>query len=115
MQLVYDYLIFSLSLVLCAFLTAVFCMHVFNYDWNWNVAMMFGAVVSATDPVAVVALLKELGQCSDQSQKATRPDLTHDLFHFTPGRFTATVTNFISICMYKYFGRMHDLLTVAAE
>ena len=29
--------------------------------WNWNYAFMFGALISATDPVAVVALLKELG------------------------------------------------------
>ena len=28
--------------------------------WNWTFALMFGALVSATDPVAVVALLKEL-------------------------------------------------------
>lgn len=30
-------------------------------DWDWSLALMFGAIVSATDPVAVVALLKELG------------------------------------------------------
>lgn len=29
--------------------------------WGWTLALLFGAVVSATDPVAVVALLKELG------------------------------------------------------
>ncbi len=29
--------------------------------WNWTFALMFGALISATDPVAVVALLKELG------------------------------------------------------
>ena len=29
--------------------------------WNWAYALMFGSVVSATDPVAVVALLKDLG------------------------------------------------------
>lgn len=29
--------------------------------WNWPLALMFGAIVSATDPVAVVALLKDLG------------------------------------------------------
>ena len=29
--------------------------------WGWPIALMFGAVVSATDPVAVVSLLKNLG------------------------------------------------------
>ncbi|HAW52099.1 MAG TPA: hypothetical protein DCX54_07210, partial [Flavobacteriales bacterium] len=29
--------------------------------WTWPIALMFGSVISATDPVAVVALLKELG------------------------------------------------------
>ncbi len=29
--------------------------------WEWPIALMFGSVISATDPVAVVALLKELG------------------------------------------------------
>ena len=30
-------------------------------NWNWYVSLMFGSVICATDPVAVVALLKELG------------------------------------------------------
>lgn len=30
-------------------------------SWDWQIALMFGAVISATDPVAVVAILKELG------------------------------------------------------
>ncbi len=30
-------------------------------NWTWPLALMFGAIVSATDPVAVVALLKDLG------------------------------------------------------
>ncbi|MBN4051368.1 cation:proton antiporter [bacterium AH-315-M05] len=29
--------------------------------WGWPIALMFGAVISATDPVAVVSLLKDLG------------------------------------------------------
>jgi len=31
------------------------------FSWGWTVALMFGSVISATDPVAVVALLKGLG------------------------------------------------------
>jgi NhaP-type Na+/H+ or K+/H+ antiporter/CRP-like cAMP-binding protein len=30
-------------------------------DWNWKIALLFGVVISATDPVAVVSLLKGLG------------------------------------------------------
>ncbi|MBE9466742.1 MAG: cation:proton antiporter [Bacteroidetes bacterium] len=30
-------------------------------QWTWSIALMFGAVISATDPVAVVSLLKDLG------------------------------------------------------
>lgn len=30
-------------------------------NWSWNLAMIFGAILSATDPVAVVALLKSAG------------------------------------------------------
>ena len=30
-------------------------------NWDWYVSLMFGSVICATDPVAVVSLLKELG------------------------------------------------------
>ena len=44
-------------------LTGVFAFYVFReqYEWTWTLAMAFGAIQSATDPVAVVSLLKELG------------------------------------------------------
>ena len=44
-------------------LTGVFAFYVFReqYNWSWTLAMAFGAIQSATDPVAVVSLLKELG------------------------------------------------------
>jgi len=35
--------------------------YVLPYDWGFNLSMTFGAIVSATDPVAVSALLNELG------------------------------------------------------
>ena len=31
-----------------------------EYEWTWTSAIAFGAMISATDPVAVVALLKEM-------------------------------------------------------
>lgn len=31
------------------------------YNWSWNLAMVFGSILSATDPVAVVSLLKTVG------------------------------------------------------
>jgi len=50
------------ALVLTAALVIVTDMMGIGFSgWNWEYALMFGAVVSATDPVAVVALLKELG------------------------------------------------------
>lgn len=30
-------------------------------EWDWKLALLFGALISASDPVAVVAILKELG------------------------------------------------------
>ena len=42
-------------------LAGVMAKLVFTYEWNWFVALMFGSIISATDPVAVVALLNELG------------------------------------------------------
>ena len=38
--------------------TAVVVYYIFQYNWSWNTSMMVGAILSATDPVAVVALLK---------------------------------------------------------
>lgn len=54
------------GLVLALFLTGAMVMGINNAgigltNWNWQLALMFGALISATDPVAVVALLKELG------------------------------------------------------
>lgn len=43
-----------------ASLTAVLVKFTFPYDWSWVECLLFGAVFSATDPVAVVAVLKEV-------------------------------------------------------
>ena len=53
------------GLIICMLLTSVLLMalslFVPGYEqWTWTAALMFGALISATDPVAVVALLHEL-------------------------------------------------------
>ncbi len=48
------------GLLISTGLTACLVMYVFPWDWGWPVALLFGALISATDPVAVVALLKEM-------------------------------------------------------
>jgi len=47
------------GLVVCTSLTGLTYMAF--YGWSWEAAMLLGGILSATDPVAVVALLREMG------------------------------------------------------
>jgi sodium/hydrogen exchanger 10/11 len=49
-------------MAICSALAGVMAKFVFTYEWSWFVALMFGSIISATDPVAVVSLLNELGR-----------------------------------------------------
>ncbi len=54
------------GIIVAIFLTAFIIIGIKEFgfglpDWTWQVALLFGVVISATDPVAVVALLKDLG------------------------------------------------------
>ena len=51
------------AMLACIFLTAALMMWLTQDDWKWGwiPALTFGALISATDPVAVVAILKEAG------------------------------------------------------
>ena len=48
------------GLILASLLTAVLVKWAFPWEWSWALCLLFGALISATDPVAVVALLKEV-------------------------------------------------------
>lgn len=41
---------------------AVLVVKVFAYNWDWYVGMMFGAIVSTTDPFLSSTLLRSLGE-----------------------------------------------------
>lgn len=42
-------------------MTALVAFYIFPYGWSFNLAMTVGSILSATDPVAVSALLEEVG------------------------------------------------------
>ena len=49
------------GVMLGTFLTAAFAKFCLPYDWSWEYALTFGSILAATDPVAVVSLLKSVG------------------------------------------------------
>jgi NhaP-type Na+/H+ or K+/H+ antiporter len=54
--------IFAFPMVLAGTtLTALVAYYIFPYNWSFNLAMTFGSILSATDPVSVAALLEEVG------------------------------------------------------
>jgi len=61
-------------------LSAVSIMVIMQYNdvFNWKEALMFGAILSATDPVAVVSLLKELGASKTLSTLIEGESLLND-------------------------------------
>jgi NhaP-type Na+/H+ or K+/H+ antiporter len=48
------------GLIISTLATAALVKIFFPWHWEWELALLFGALISATDPVAVVALLKEV-------------------------------------------------------
>ncbi len=48
------------GLIICSLISAAVSKAIVPFEWSWPIALMFGALISATDPVAVVALLKEV-------------------------------------------------------
>jgi NhaP-type Na+/H+ or K+/H+ antiporter len=54
--------IFAFPMVLAGTgLTALIGMYILPWGWSFDFSMMFGAILSATDPVAVAALLEQVG------------------------------------------------------
>ncbi|MCO5555571.1 hypothetical protein L7F22_009116 [Adiantum nelumboides] len=49
------------GVVISTFCTGTLIHYIFPYHWSWSISFLLGGLLSATDPVAVVALLKELG------------------------------------------------------
>ncbi|XP_055340491.1 uncharacterized protein LOC129589675 [Paramacrobiotus metropolitanus] len=66
------------GLAVATCLTAVVAKFTLGTDWTWLSCCMFGALISATDPVAVVALLKNVGTTPELSVVLEGESLLND-------------------------------------
>jgi len=66
------------GVLLSSFLTALLFKYGVLHDWSWEMAMMMGTILSATDPVAVVGLLKEMGASSKLTMIIAGESLMND-------------------------------------
>ena len=79
-------------------------MFLLPYAWNWNLAMAFGSILAATDPVAVVALLKSVGASKKLTMQITGESLMND----------GTAIVLFTLFMDFYNGRARDAGGIAA-
>lgn len=54
-----------------AVMQALVCQHLLDYNWSWLFCLMVGSVLSATDPVSVVSMLKSVSGGSTSTVKLT--------------------------------------------
>eukprot|EP00927_Polykrikos_kofoidii_P071526 TRINITY_DN67788_c0_g1_i1.p1 TRINITY_DN67788_c0_g1~~TRINITY_DN67788_c0_g1_i1.p1 ORF type:complete len:1026 (+),score=207.36 TRINITY_DN67788_c0_g1_i1:67-3144(+) len=61
-------------------ITAVVAHYVLPYGWSWSTCLTFASIVSATDPVAVVGLLKQMGASRVLTMQIAGESLLNDGF-----------------------------------
>ena len=57
---------------------ALFAVYVFDYSWGWAEGLMLGAILAATDAVAVVALMRDLGSSASLATLIEAESLLND-------------------------------------
>ena len=55
-------------------MTAVLTYFILPYPWSWLEAMLYGAIVAATDPVSAVAVLREVSALPKFPNAAILPE-----------------------------------------
>lgn len=85
------------GLAVATALTGVMAKMVFvDYHWTWFEALLFGSIVSATDPVAVVALLHDLGKSNDFLISKSRLSVLYSGNDYWHRHFSFTVSDCLS-------------------
>ena len=57
---------------------AICGIYIFPYQWSWVVGLLFGSILSATDPVAVVAILEDSGASESLASLIDAESLLND-------------------------------------
>eukprot|EP00038_Savillea_parva_P029979 m.74671 g.74671 ORF g.74671 m.74671 type:complete len:788 (+) comp8935_c0_seq1:338-2701(+) len=60
-ELVQTLILATFGVMICTGLTGVVMKYVLQPDWSWAESLLLGAIISNTNPVSVVALMKECG------------------------------------------------------
>lgn len=90
-------------------LTALAVKYLFPYDWSFSYCMTLGSILSATDPVAVVSLLKAVGASTKLTMQITGESLLNDgtaMVVFTIFFDVSRGKPYSAMAVVEYFARM---------
>ena len=82
-------------------LTGTMARYVLPYNWDWPIALNLGAMLSATDPVAVMAICKSLGVSERLTMLVAGESLLND--GGLPGSFLFSGSVLLEICILCFF------------
>lgn len=77
-QIISGILLAGPGVFICTIVIALCAVYIFPYKWSWIYGLMFGSILSATDPIAVVALLHESGASSSLAALIDLESLLND-------------------------------------
>ena len=64
--------------LLFTFLLAACLKHMIPYSWSWDLCLVVGSILCATDPISVIALMKEAGASPSLNMLITAEALLND-------------------------------------
>lgn len=96
---------------------AICAVYIFPYNWSWLMGLMFGSILSATDPVAVVALLHDSGASRSLASLVDSESLLNDgsafviflIFHDIVVSGTHSAKHIVVNIVKYSIGKIHDL------
>ena len=99
-------------MVMATFMTAVVVeQFLYKYNWTFLESSLFGSIISATDPVAVVAILRELGTSEMLGTMVEGESLLNDgiailLYEILEKIITCEVKENLGVFILKKFGQI---------